>query len=92
MRALAAAGELEDDGERGAVAAAGDECAGVAVGEDAGAVGQVGEQVGAVAGDGRAHLSVFGVDGASFGEQASHRLGGRPTLRVGARARLALLA
>ena len=41
----------------------------VAVGEDAGAVGQIGQQIGAVAGDLRAHLPVFSVDGAGFGEQ-----------------------
>ena len=38
-RLFAAAGQFEDDGERRAVAAAGDERAGVAVGEDTGAVG-----------------------------------------------------
>ena len=68
VRALAAAGQLEDHGERGAVAAGGQR-AGVAMREDAGAVGQVGQQIGAVAGHGGALLAIFFVDRAGFGEK-----------------------
>jgi hypothetical protein len=69
MRVHAAPGELEDYGERGAVAAGGQR-ARIAVGEDSAAVREVlGEQIGAVAGDGGALLAIFIVNGAGFGEK-----------------------
>ena len=66
---FAAAGEFEDDGERGAVSAAGNECPGVTVREDAGAAAEVAQQIGAEIGHRGTRGAVFGVDGAGFGKE-----------------------